>query len=84
MQYPGVAESINSDIDNLIGILKVWNVFPKGEWIQGRGGGGLSLSPPPPPPWPKYEFFLSNCSNITFTLHVEPFWNGSRTVLTVV
>ncbi len=30
LQYPGVAQSINSDIDNLLGILKVWDVLPKG------------------------------------------------------
>ena len=31
LQYPGVAESIDSDIDNLMGILKVWNILPEGE-----------------------------------------------------
>lgn len=30
IQYPGVAKGIESDIDNLVGILNVWNVFPKG------------------------------------------------------
>lgn len=30
IQYPGVAESIESDINNLVSILKVWNVFPEG------------------------------------------------------
>jgi aarF domain-containing kinase len=30
IQYPGVAKGIESDIDNLVGILKVWNVFPEG------------------------------------------------------
>lgn len=34
VQYPGVAKGINSDIDNLIGVLKVWNVFPKGMFID--------------------------------------------------
>jgi aarF domain-containing kinase len=29
IQYPGVAEGIESDIDNLVGIMKMWNVFPK-------------------------------------------------------
>lgn len=28
IQYPGVAKSIESDIDNLVGIMKIWNVFP--------------------------------------------------------
>jgi len=31
VQYPGVARSINSDINNLLSILKVWQVLPKGK-----------------------------------------------------
>ncbi|CAO1403060.1 unnamed protein product [Diamesa serratosioi] len=34
IQYPGVAESIESDIDNLVTMLKVWNVFPPGIFID--------------------------------------------------
>ncbi|XP_032527072.2 atypical kinase COQ8B, mitochondrial isoform X1 [Danaus plexippus] len=34
VQYPGVAQGINSDIDNLVGVLKVWNMFPKGMFID--------------------------------------------------
>lgn len=34
IQYPGVAQSIESDIDNLVGMLKVWNVFPAGIFID--------------------------------------------------
>ncbi|XP_023938650.1 atypical kinase COQ8B, mitochondrial isoform X1 [Bicyclus anynana] len=34
IQYPGVAKGINSDIDNLVGVLKVWNMFPKGMFID--------------------------------------------------
>uniref|UniRef100_A0A6B2E6M9 Putative abc atp binding cassette 1 protein n=1 Tax=Phlebotomus kandelakii TaxID=1109342 RepID=A0A6B2E6M9_9DIPT len=34
IQYPGVAASIKSDIDNLVGLLKVWDVFPKGMFID--------------------------------------------------
>ncbi|KAL0267169.1 UNVERIFIED_CONTAM: hypothetical protein PYX00_009517 [Menopon gallinae] len=34
IQYPGVAEGIESDINNLIGIMKIWNVFPKGLFID--------------------------------------------------
>ena len=30
IQYPGVAKGIESDIDNLVGILSVWNIIPKG------------------------------------------------------
>ena len=30
IQYPGVARGIESDIDNLVGILKVWNILPEG------------------------------------------------------
>lgn len=34
IQYPGVADSIDSDIDNLLGILKLWNVFPEGLFVD--------------------------------------------------
>lgn len=34
IQYPGVARSISSDIDNLVGMLKVWDVFPAGFFID--------------------------------------------------
>ena len=31
IQYPGVAKGISSDIDNLVSVLNVWNILPKGE-----------------------------------------------------
>lgn len=34
IQYPGVGTSIESDIDNLVGMLKVWDVFPPGIFID--------------------------------------------------
>lgn len=34
IQYPGVAKSIDSDIDNLVGLLKIWDLFPKGIFID--------------------------------------------------
>lgn len=34
IQYPGVAKGIESDIDNLVGIMKLWNIFPKGMFIE--------------------------------------------------
>ncbi|CAG9763698.1 unnamed protein product [Ceutorhynchus assimilis] len=34
IQYPGVAKGIVSDIDNLGGIMKMWNVFPKGMFLD--------------------------------------------------
>lgn len=30
IQYPGVAAGIESDVDNLMSLLKIWDVFPKG------------------------------------------------------
>ena len=30
IQYPGVAEGIDSDINNLVAIMKVWNILPPG------------------------------------------------------
>ncbi|KAK5643386.1 hypothetical protein RI129_007231 [Pyrocoelia pectoralis] len=34
IQYPGVAKGIESDIDNLVGIMRLWNAFPKGMFID--------------------------------------------------
>ncbi len=34
IQYPGVARSINSDIDNLMTVLSVWNIIPKRLFID--------------------------------------------------
>lgn len=34
IQYPGVAKSIESDIDNLVSMLKVWDIFPPGMFID--------------------------------------------------
>lgn len=34
IQYPGVAKGIESDIDNLVGVLNIWNVFPEGMFID--------------------------------------------------
>ncbi|KAF5302370.1 hypothetical protein FQA39_LY10409 [Lamprigera yunnana] len=34
IQYPGVAKGIESDIDNLVGVMKLWNIFPKGMFIE--------------------------------------------------
>lgn len=32
IQYPGVGEGINSDIDNLMAVLNVWNIIPDGKY----------------------------------------------------
>ena len=34
IQYPGVAIGIQSDVENLVGVMKVWNIFPKGMFID--------------------------------------------------
>lgn len=34
IQYPGVARSIESDIDNLVTTLKIWDIFPPGIFID--------------------------------------------------
>ncbi|XP_028968072.1 uncharacterized protein LOC100906274 [Galendromus occidentalis] len=34
VQYPGVAQGINSDIDNLMMVLKVWDILPRGFFIN--------------------------------------------------
>lgn len=30
IQYPGVAKGIESDINNLVAIMNMWNIIPKG------------------------------------------------------
>lgn len=34
VQYPGVAEGIDSDIDNLVSVLSVGGIFPKGMFLE--------------------------------------------------
>lgn len=34
IQYPGVAQGIDSDIDNLMAVLNVWNAIPEGIFIE--------------------------------------------------
>lgn len=34
IQYPGVAQGINSDIDNLMAILKYWDMLPRGLYVD--------------------------------------------------
>ncbi|VDD85735.1 unnamed protein product [Enterobius vermicularis] len=34
VQYPGVAHGIDSDIDNLVSVLRVANIFPKGMFLD--------------------------------------------------
>jgi aarF domain-containing kinase len=33
IQYPGVAKGIESDIDNLMSVMKIWNMFPEGKLL---------------------------------------------------
>ena len=33
IQYPGVAQGIESDINNLLGVLKVANILPESEYF---------------------------------------------------
>ena len=33
-QYPGVAQSIDSDINNLTTVLNVWNILPQGLYVE--------------------------------------------------
>ena len=34
VQYPGVADSIHSDIDNLMTLIRIANIFPKGLYVE--------------------------------------------------
>ncbi len=47
VQYPGVARSIESDVDNLLRLVRVANVLPKGLYVEAAAavcGWGLGLS----------------------------------------
>lgn len=43
-QYPGVAQSIHSDVQNLLAVLKMSTALPEGEAPQPREGTGQSVS----------------------------------------
>ncbi len=34
VQYPGVAQSIESDVDNLMRLISVANILPKGLYVE--------------------------------------------------
>lgn len=34
IQYPGVARSIESDVDNLLRIISIANILPKGLYVE--------------------------------------------------
>ena len=42
LQYPGVAQSINSDVNNLMTVLNMSNMLPEGlRLLLGRAGVGV-------------------------------------------
>lgn len=44
LQYPGVAQSINSDVNNLMAVLNMSNMLPEGRagrWSRAGFGDGL-------------------------------------------
>ena len=41
IQYPGVARSIESDVDNLLRIISLANLLPKGMYIENAAKVGL-------------------------------------------
>lgn len=43
IQYPGVAEGIESDINNLISVMNVWDILPKGNVLR---TGSFRRAPP--------------------------------------
>lgn len=53
LQYPGVAQSINSDVNNLMAVLNMSNMLPEGlRLADGHGQTlGTDSGHPPGPPW---------------------------------
>lgn len=43
VQYPGVARSIESDVDNLMRLIRVANILPKGLYVENAGEGSALL-----------------------------------------
>ena len=43
IQYPGVARSIESDVDNLMRLISVANLLPKGLYVENAGKLGCKL-----------------------------------------
>ena len=44
VQYPGVARSIESDVDNLMRLISVANVLPRGLYVENAGGAARRRS----------------------------------------
>ncbi len=42
VQYPGVAQSIESDVDNLMRLINIANVLPKGLYVENAGGAEVA------------------------------------------
>ena len=57
-QYPGVAQSINSDIDNLMSILNLWNILPEGVDVKFIAPSLPHSFPLLCPPFPLSALFL--------------------------
>ena len=41
IQYPGVARSIESDVDNLLRIISIANILPKGLYVENAAKVGV-------------------------------------------
>ena len=46
IQYPGVARSIESDVDNLMRVISLANILPKGLYVEAAAKVGLTSSLP--------------------------------------
>ena len=47
IQYPGVARSIESDVDNLLRLITYANILPKGLYVEAAAKVGPSSVCPP-------------------------------------
>ncbi len=55
IQYPGVAESINSDIENLSRLINFSNILPKGMYLDHTMYVHHFVCPPPPSVTPRFS-----------------------------
>lgn len=52
MQYPGVAQSINSDVNNLMAVLNMSNMLPEGARLAAGQGQAFGMGSGEPPAHP--------------------------------
>ena len=64
IQYPGVARSIESDVDNLLRIISIANILPKGLYVENAAKVQPSAIPPTWTSMTDGQLVKSDCKHI--------------------